>query len=140
MLRPKGMSVVRNHGKYVFIDRSGKVVIRLKNARCRSFSEGLASFEEFGKYGVGFIDHSGKIVIKPFGDGQSEFSDGLKFVILDGGKLGYITKAGALAIQLPFGKADDFYRGLAEVCESYDVGAPCGYIDKQGKVIWPLTK
>lgn len=138
--KPKGMSVIRHMGKYAFIDKTGKVVIRLDNAKCRPFSEGLASFEKFGENGEGFIDHSGKVVIKPFGGGQSEFSDGLKFVILDGGKLGYIDKKGSLAIELPYGKADDFYRGLAEVCESYDFGAPCGYIDKQGKVIWPLTK
>ncbi|MDQ3490614.1 MAG: WG repeat-containing protein, partial [Acidobacteriota bacterium] len=107
---------------------------------CRSFSEGLASFEVNGKYGEGFVDHSGKVVIRPKGGGQSEFSEGLKFVILDEGKLGYIDRTGSVVLQPPFGKMDDFYRGLAEVCESYDSGAKCGYIDKTGKVIWHPTK
>jgi hypothetical protein len=139
VVKPFGMSAIRNQGRFVFIDEVGNTVIKLKNSRCRSFSEGLASFEEFGKYGEGFIDHTGKVVIQPFGGGQSEFSEGLKFVILDNGKLGFIDRTGTVVLQTPFGKIDDFYRGLAEVCESYDFGSKCGYIEKTGKLIWPLT-
>ncbi|MBX3245175.1 MAG: WG repeat-containing protein, partial [Acidobacteria bacterium] len=141
VIKPYGMSITNNFGEHAFIDKNGKVVIKLKNAECRSsFSEGLARFEEIGKYGEGFIDRTGKVVIKPFGGGQSDFSDGLKFVILDGGKLGFISRDGNLAFKLPFGKADDFYRGLAQVCESYDFESKCGYIDKTGKVIWEPSK
>lgn len=140
VVKPFGMSAIKNQGRYVFIDKVGNVVIKLKNARCRSFSEGLASFEKFGDYGEGFIDHTGKVAIKPIGGGQSEFSEGLKFVILDNGKLGYIDRTGVIVLQPPFGKMEDFYRGLAEVCESYDFGSKCGYIDKTGKLIWLLTK
>lgn len=141
VVKPTGMSSIRKRGRYAFIDKSGKEVIKLKNAECSSFVEGLARFEEYGVYGEGFIDRSGKIVIQPNGmGGQSDFSEGLKFVIRDEGKLGYIDRKGTVILDPPFGKMDDFYRGLASVCESYDAGAKCGYMDRTGKVIWQPTK
>lgn len=141
VVKPVGMSITKNRGRYAFIDKTGKEVIKLNDASCRSFSEGLASFEKHGIYGEGFIDKTGKVMIPPNGmGGQSDFSDGLKFVIRNEGKLGYIDRTGALVLDLPFGKMDDFCRGLALVCESYDFGAKCGYIDKTGKVIWPPSR
>lgn len=141
VIRPIGMSVSKKRARYAFIDKTGREVIKLKNSSCRSFVEGLASFERFGAYGEGFIDKTGKVVIPPNGmGGQSDFSDGLKFVIRHEGKLGYIDRTGRLVLDLPYGKLDDFYRGLASVCESYDTGAKCGYVDKTGTVIWRPTK
>lgn len=141
VVKPKGISSIRKGGRYAFIDKSGREVIKLNNAECRSFSEGLARFEKHGVYGEGFIDRTGNVVIAPNGmGGQSDFSEGLKFVIRDKGKLGYIDRKGSVVLDLPYGKMDDFYRGLASVCESYDAGAKCGYIDSAGKVIWQPTK
>ncbi len=141
VVKPTGSSVIRKQGRHVFIDKTGREIIKLKNAECHSFEEGLARFENYDVYGEGFINRSGKIVIPPDGmGGQSDFSEGLKFVIRNKGKLGFIDRTGTVVIDLPFGKADDFYRGLASVCESYDYEAKCGYIDKTGKIIWPPTK
>jgi hypothetical protein len=70
----------------------------------------------------------------------SDFREGLAEVFLKGNEIGFIDKTGQIVIRKSFGKADDFYRGLAEVCESYNFGAKCGYIDKTGKVIWEPTK
>lgn len=136
--KPVGMSVIRKGGRHAFIDKTGREVIKMRRANCQSFSEGLARFEVYGAHGEGFIDRTGRVVIPPNGmGGQSDFSDGLKFVIRDQGKLGFIDRTGALVIDSPFGKMDDFCRGLAEVCESYDFGAKCGYIDRSGRVVWP---
>jgi hypothetical protein len=96
VIKPVGMSSTRDYGEHGFIDKTGNVVIRLKKAECRPFSEGLAAFEEYGKYGEGFINHSGKVVIRPKWGGQSEFSYGLKFVIMEKGKLGFIDRTGHL--------------------------------------------
>jgi len=141
VVKPKGMSAIKKAGRYAFIDHLGREIIKLTNAECRSFSEGLARFEKHGVYGEGFIDRTGKIVIPPNGmGGQSDFSEGLKFVIRAEGKLGFIDRSGQLVIDSAFGKMEDFYRGLASVCEGYDVGVKCGYIDRTGKVIWQPTK
>jgi hypothetical protein len=139
--KPVGISLIKKGGRHAFIEKSGREVIEMRGANCRSFSEGLARFEKYGVYGEGFIDRTGRVVIPPNGmGGQSDFSEGLKFVIRAEGKLGFIDRTGTLVIDSPFGKMDDFYRGLAEVCESYDFGAKCGYIDKTGKVVWPPSR
>ncbi|ECC1273812.1 WG repeat-containing protein, partial [Campylobacter coli] len=54
---------VKLNGRWGFIDRSGKFVIKPKFDSIWDFSEGLAKVKLNGKYG--FIDKSGKIVIEP---------------------------------------------------------------------------
>jgi len=126
--------------RYAYIDKTGKVILRIKVGEAHSFSEGLARFELLGQYGYGFIDKTGKTVIKPQYGGQSDFSGGLKLVILDEGKIGFIDRTGKVILTPDFENLDDFINGLAQICESYDSNAKCGYIDKTGKVIWQPTK
>ena len=62
-----------------------------------------------------------------------------------GGKWGFLTSKGALAIQPKFSAARDFHEGLAAVCEGGEptrdggrVGGNWGYIDASGEYISPL--
>ncbi len=88
-------------GKMVYINRSGKVVLTTpfdyfkfgKN----KFSEGLAGFEENGKYG--FIDETGKIVIQPAFDYIGEFSEGIAEVEINR-KWGFIDRTGRMLFNL----------------------------------------
>lgn len=138
VIKPKGMSSVRLNADYGFIDKTGKVVFNVGRSGCESFSNGIARVE-FGP-GHRAIDRSGKFLFDASVDVWSDFCEGLAQVYLGGGEIGFIDTTGEIVIKKRFGRADDFYRGLSQVCESYDFGAKCGYIDKTGTVIWEPTK
>ncbi len=122
-----------------FIDKTGKFITEPIFTFAEDFSEGLAVVRtKENKFG--FIDKSGKIALEPIYDVSSEFYEGLNPIYLNGGKYGFIDRTGKTVLKTEFGKVDDFKNGLAEVCESYEINARCGYIDKTGKVIWQPTK
>ena len=126
---------------YAYIDKTGKIVFKIKAGEAHSFSEGLARFEPFGDYKDGFVDKTGKTVIQPYFSGSSDFSDGLANIILEKGGFGWIDKKGIVVLESQFPFARDFENGLSQVSDSltlYDAGN--GYIDKTGKVIWQPTK
>lgn len=126
---------------YAYIDKTGKIIFRIKAGEANSFSEGLARFEPFGDYQHGFIDKSGEIAIQPKFSGSSDFSDGLASVILEEGGFAWIDKKGKVVLESQFPFARDFVNGLSEISDSltlYD--SKNGYIDKTGKVIWQPTK
>lgn len=126
----------RNYG---YIDKTGRILFKLKADNAYSFSEGLARIAIEGN--EGFIDKTGKIVIETKYGGQSDFSEGLKFVILDNGEIGFIDNTGNVVLKPEFALADDFKNGLASVSDSLDImKVKYGYIDKTGKVIWKPTR
>jgi hypothetical protein len=132
------MSSTRNNADYAFIDKAGKVKFKVGLGGCESFSEGLARVEVGPGHRV--IDNMGRYTFDPSIDVWSDFREGLAEIYLAGNEIGFIDIKGQIIIKRHFGKAEDFYRGLAEVCESFDYGAKCGYIDKMGKVVWEPTK
>ena len=107
------------------------IVIPAKYAGIRSFSEGLAAVELYGKWG--FIDKRGKEVIPLKYDSAYSFSDGLTAIELNG-KWGYLDKNGKEVISLEYDSAGSFRDGLAAVklCGNY------GFVDKNGKIVIPL--
>ena len=126
---------------YAYIDKAGRIAFKLRASDAFSFSEGLARFAQFGKYGDGFVDKTGKVVIPPTYGGISDFSEGLKFAILDKGEIGFIDKSGSVVLKTEFALAENFKNGLAWVQDSLDVmQAKYGYIDKSGKVVWKPTR
>jgi WG containing repeat len=131
---------------YTYIDKTGKVVFKLKAGEANSFSEGLASFEPFGDYRHGFIDKTGKIIIEPKFMGSTNFSEELASIILEAKdkSFGFIDKTGKVVFETNYHLVDDFKNGLAEIQELSPnddiVNAKYGYIDKTGKVIWKPTK
>lgn len=137
VIEPVGMSVTRHNGDYGFIDKTGKVHFKVGREGCESFSNGFARIDVNGRHRA--IDKSEKFVFDPSIDVWSDFREGLAEVYLPRNEIGFIDTTGRVVIRASFGKADDFYRGLAEVCENYDFGAKCGYIDKTGKIIWQPT-
>lgn len=103
----EGLCKVRLNGKYYYIDKTEKVVIKVpENYYCSRFSEGLATVEvgytkidegKWKKYKSGFMNRQGQIVIEP-----------------------------------QYKKVWDFEGGLAKVkTEDW-----WGYINKKEKIIW----
>jgi hypothetical protein len=124
-----------------YVDRSGKLVIQLKEALDSkslrisyqdgdlTCSEGMVRVQQNDK--VGFMDKAGRQVIPPRYDEAGPFSEGLAAVKL-GDKYGYLDRSGKVVIPPQFSEADLFSEGLAQV--SYN-GNQGGYIDKSGKLV-----
>ena len=168
----EGLAAVQLNGKWGYINSAGQWVIEPQFDRARRFSEGLAWVVRYRQEGdpaniVGVkrpciggtwycIDRKGEAVISPRGIGYVEgFSDGLACVLV-GEKIGYIDRAGNMAIPPRFERAGDFSNGVALVvrmCRSapglgsivpllwfLDPRSPhyhrdYGYIDKTGEFI-----
>jgi len=145
-----GKRVPNTHGRWGFIDESGKYVIEAKFVMVKPFSEGLAAVvfqeNETARSSVGYIDRSGRIVIPPqFGgeDRLSErgFSEGLAAAVAYKDrpyKWGYIDKSGKFVIEPRFAAAGPFSEGRAMVGiaePSWSIDYKWGFIDTGGRWI-----
>jgi hypothetical protein len=101
------LAVVRAHGKWGYIDTSGREVIPPRFDKAESFTaNGLARFRKGQKWG--YIDVRGRKVIPPRFDEAGYFAaNGLAEVKVDG-KRGYIDASGKEVIPLRFENAVSF--------------------------------
>jgi hypothetical protein len=105
---------IQKDGKWGYIDRTGKVVIKPQFYWAEEFSEGLAAFEsDEGLYG--YIDETGRVVIEPKLERWSPFSEGLAAVAIKNMEWGYIDKTGKWVIEPHFFYANPFKDGFASV-------------------------
>lgn len=121
---------IREGGKYGYIDKTGKVVIKPQFDNTMGFNEGLAATSIGKKYG--YIDTKGNWVIKPQFDFTYMFSDGLAMVEINK-KKGWIDKKGRMVIEpQEFEKtAIGFREGRLAVMKN----GKWGYIDKTGRMV-----
>ncbi|MGB5968007.1 MAG: WG repeat-containing protein [Spirulinaceae cyanobacterium] len=120
-----------------YIDATGEIVIKPQFYQVRSFSGGLAPFNQELEGKWGYIDTTGKIAITPQFDSVRNFSEGMAGIIIDD-KLGYINKVGGLVVPPQFDPvySGNFSDGLAAVkLEQGDMG----YINKAGEMVIPAT-
>lgn len=140
----EGVAWVSN-GRWGLIDRTGKYVIEPRfSVEPASFSEGLCSVWLDGDWsaddsaqGLGYIDTQGTTVIPARFRVAGSFSEGLA-AIVNGGKLGFIDRAGEISIppQFDWGSIKRFglpifSEGLAAVC----LRGRYGFVDKSGRVV-----
>src|SRR5258708_5028138 len=90
---------VHAHGKFGYIDRSGKFIINPQFEGAGRYSEGLAPVMTGGKWG--YIDKQSKTVIAPQFEQASSYSEDRAHVKM-GGRFGYIDKSGRLVINPQF--------------------------------------
>jgi hypothetical protein len=122
------------HGKWGYIDRTGKVVIKPAYSGAFTFREGLGLvIVDQGK--MGFIDVDGKMLIAPTFDDVTDFHDGMaRFAVGAGGgqaKIGYVGRSGR-TVPPNFVTGHQFSDGLAAVSPD---GKKWGFIDKTGKFV-----
>jgi hypothetical protein len=127
-------------GQSGFINREGKVVIRLEGFLPSSFSDGLARIQGATS---DFIDKTGRMVIRGNSINAGNFSEGLASISNERG-LGFIDRRGKIVIQpqyrWPFHDADFFSEGLACVGTASQVNreSKFGFIDKTGHMVIKL--
>ncbi|MGV8982954.1 WG repeat-containing protein [Clostridium sp.] len=136
----EGLAVVRDHGKYGFIDKTGKILIKPEYDKAYDFSDGIAKVYVDGKYR--FIDKTGKTISKPqldltfnLNDAKEKFSikdkasdhninvignsNGTLGIVKVTGKSQYMLKSGELVIKNDFDNTYTSSNGLSIV---YDGG------------------
>jgi hypothetical protein len=136
-------------GKYGYINKSGKIIVKPQYDEAAEFSEGLAEVSNCSEkpnkngyyiYQYRYINKQGKEVIYPDFHYEtktkgniyidSKFSNGLaKFPISN--KWGYIDKSGKFAIKPQFDYAEDFSDSIAAV----QIKDKWGYINKKGDFV-----
>jgi WG repeat protein len=149
-----GLLPVRHGGAWGFIDEKGRPAIPLRFEEAWGFSEGLAAVKtDSGR--CGYIDRGGAFAIAPrfltcgpftggraLVDAARDANDAARPAFIDRG--GAVVFSGATA-DPPFGFALDFADGLAAVGAgaapgAEGPGAKLGYVDREGRYVWPLTE
>jgi hypothetical protein len=78
----EGLRPSRTSGEtFIYIDKTGKIVLETQFFYASAFHEGLASVYDDNSNRWGFIDRTGKVVIPLKYEAASDFSDGLALVV-----------------------------------------------------------
>ena len=126
------LALVRENGKFGYIDKSGNYVIEPQFSKAKSFSEGRAAVEKSKKWG--FIDTSGKWVIEPEYDKVKYFNSGYALV-LKNDQWNYIDTSGKVLETPSTDKYFDFEDGVAFIRQNEKIGL----IGTDGKLILEPT-
>ena len=124
--------IIRENGKYGFVDKNGNVVIEPQFDDAWYFSEGRAAVKVGKKRG--YIDEMGNMVIPPQFGWAGFFREGMS-AVSDGHKNGFIDRSGRLVIGFQFDHVWPFEDGKAKV----NIGSETFYIDKEGNYLGPAT-
>lgn len=144
---------IREDGKWGYVDKDGKVVVKPKYDVASIVPEG--DYEAYyivgidGKYG--FMDNSGKVVIDLKYDEVYYFTnDGLARVKINtprvdssynsygsynSGKWGFIDEKGDYVVEPQYELVGDFHEGMAAVGTGEYPYTKWGFIDKTGKMV-----
>jgi hypothetical protein len=128
-------------GRFGYIDRTGKLVIKPRFDWAHAFSDGMARVRigapHEGKFG--FIDKTGTLAIQPRFVDARDFSEGLACVTIggkwkdgsvEGGEWGFVDTSGKVIIVPDADNIGDFFDSLARI----SVGKECGFVDRTGRI------
>lgn len=123
-----GLAYVEKDDKRFYINRRGEKTLD-HNSKLE-FSEGLAAFRYYKKYG--FIDTKGNLVIDTVWDKTGTFSEGKVWVKKNSSDYYYfLNKKGETLFKTIFKPITGFYDGIACV----RINDKCGFIDSTGYLI-----
>lgn len=126
----KALFLVKENGKWGYIDRSGTVVIEPQYPVAADFHEGLARVKVSETGDDGYINSRGDLVITAVPERCSHFNDGMARIEEDR-KYGFIDTKGEAVIPLQFDRAGIFQEGLCHVLKNGE----WVFIDKTGSVV-----
>lgn len=124
----EGLTLVKRHGKYGFIDNRGRLRIANRYEDAGDFNEGLAPVRLVGKWG--FIDKAEQIVVQPVYDKRPVLMHGVAVVIRNG-KSGIIDREGNTRLELRY----DSIRRIDDDTFLLYQGGTRGLADGQGKIL-----
>jgi WG containing repeat len=116
--------VSEDEGRWGFIDRAGKFVIKPQFDEVYGFSEGLGRVVVNRKWG--FIDRQGKFVVEPQFKGAYWFSEGFASVALENDQRVFIDHSGRIASPPHYQFTDSWF---SEGLTPYGDGGKWGFID-----------
>ena len=126
---PEGIAPIMINGKYGYVNKKGKLIVKPKYDSASKFSEGIAIVELNKRDGM--IDTSGREIVKTKYYAIHQFKEGVASFSLTGRKWGFMDKTGKEVIKAKYDYANDFSEGMAKV----EIGGKWGYIDKSGREV-----
>lgn len=99
----EGLTRIRRHDKYGFVDNRGRLRIANRYEAAHDFSEGLAAVQILGKWG--YIDKTDNIVIQPTFDKVHDFRNGVAEAFRNG-RAGLIDTSGKVILALTYDSLD----------------------------------
>jgi hypothetical protein len=130
---PPSLFPVRADGKFGYIDKKGKLVVKPEFAGGSRFSEGLAAVQLTKGGRVGFIDETGNLVIPIQFDLADPFSEGYA-AVMKNRKWGFIDRTGQIVIPIALDAAELFSGGAAAVARIETTNATTFfYINRNGE-------
>jgi hypothetical protein len=132
----EGIACVRQNGRDRFIDRNGRSALPQEWEEASFFSEGLAAVRLDHKWG--YINQQGDMVIAPAFESADPFHEGRATCRLDG-KYGVIDTAGKWVVSPRHAYVGWYGNGMASYSDtpSDPDGSQRGFLDRNGKIIWP---
>lgn len=130
--QPKGsdpLFLIKQHGKYGYIDSKGQIVIQPQYDFAWGFSEGLASVWIGDR--AGYVDLTGNMIISPKFRYARAFRNGCAEVEVSG-KWGLIDPRGEYIAKPQYKDIRCFSDGLAPA----QIAGKWGYINKTGQFVW----
>src|ERR1051326_527970 len=133
-----GMGLVRQQGKFGFIDMKGQMVVPPQFDGAHPFYHGLAAVKlccgatTTSNDQWGFIGHDGKYVINPQFQAVGDFISSVAPAKVDG-KWGLIDKSGKMVVPATFSFIANFSESLAPAGDDRRYG----FIGKDGKFVIP---
>lgn len=138
----ENLAAVQVAERWGFIDKNGEFEISPQFIRVGSFSNGLAPARLNSNF-YGFINTKGEMQIPEQFDEVRNFSEKRAAVKLEE-RWGFIDTDGSPIIPPQFEQVDDFYHDLARfsVLVPTDDGQAetFGYVNSDGKIVWPATR
>jgi hypothetical protein len=122
----EGFLAIKKGGKWGYVDKYGKPLIKLEYDECWNFKDRLAVVKKDNKFT--WIDNNGRNIANDWFESVGDFSDDLA-AVMKKGKWGYLNTDGKVAIKFQFQAAANFSEGFALVKK----GTKFGYIKKTGK-------
>lgn len=126
--------LIKNNGKYGYIDKKGKIAIPFIYDSAGAFSEGLAPVRKGNYYS--FINPNGDVILEGDFSYADVFKDGIAKVYISD-KPYFIDKAGNILFEHDFIEISDYY-GEAAVVIKRHMETRWGLINKSGDIILPL--
>ena len=130
---PPSLFPVKIDGRFGYIDKKGKLVLKPEFAGASRFSEGLAAVQLTKGGRAGFIDETGNLVIPTQFDLADPFSEGYA-AVMKNRKWGYIDRTGQIVIPIEFGAAELFSGSAAAVAQvETSTATTFFYINRNGE-------